>query len=127
MSGSLRMHDSPALTALQLFCRQGRALLPLTLAYAVVNALDVVMTWILLTHDQIHFVESNPIARYFIFGWGLQGMLLFKLLLVAFVTVICQIIACRQFLLAKRLMCFAVVTVSLVVLYSVGLMLLHGA
>src|SRR5262245_45526297 len=64
-----------------------------TILFVIVSVLDALMTWHLLTHDGAAFVESNPVARYFIYGWGLKGMVGFKLTLVIIVAAICQWIA----------------------------------
>lgn len=125
MSGSIQVDGAPTPGTLQLLLRPGLPLIPVTFVYVVANALDVLMTWILLTHDRVTFIESNPVARYFLYGWGLTGMLYFKILIVCVVILICQVIARSRMHVARRLLYFATATVSLVVLYSVGLLFVH--
>ena len=125
MSGSFQFEESPAPSTFQLLIQPGRPLLRSTLLFAIVSALDLIMTWTLLTHDEMVFVESNPVARYFLYGWGLLGMLYFKLSIVSFVAILCQVIARSRMDIARRLLYFATATVSAVVLYSLGLMLVH--
>ena len=92
-----------------------------TSLFILVSALDVIMTWNLLIREG--FVESNPIARYFIDGWGIKGMVYFKFGLVAFVAVLCQIIALKKEEVARRILQFATVLVACVVLYSFSLLI----
>lgn len=95
--------------------------------YILVNAFDVWTTYLLLSQGTI-FVESNPVARYFIDGWGLRGMVYFKFGLVAFVLVTCQLIAARQRVaLARGVLWCATVLVSGVVIYSLTLLWRHAA
>ena len=97
-----------------------------TAAYILVSAFDVLMTAWLLTHHSGRFVESNPVARFFIYGWGLKGMVAFKFALVAFVTVLTQVIALKNEATAERLLNFATAIVAGVVIYSLVLLLRHG-
>ena len=90
--------------------------------FGLVSALDFFMTYILLQHPEIHFVESNPIALFFLSHWGIKGLLLFKLAVVVFVAAICQIIACHNLQLAQRVLYVGTAIVAAVVVYSVYLM-----
>src|SRR4051812_43350558 len=72
--------------------------------FVLASALDFVMTYIMLTHPEIHFVESNPVALFFINHWGLKGLLGFKLAVVMLIVVICQIIAQHNLKLARRVL-----------------------
>ena len=95
--------------------------------YILVNAFDVWTTYLLLSEGTI-FVESNPVARYFIESWGLRGMVYFKFGLVAFVLVTCQLIAARGRVgVARGVLCCATVLVSAVVIYSLTLLWRHAA
>ena len=80
-----------------------------TCLFALASALDFLMTWSLLgfqaAADDVEFVESNPVARFFLTNWGLIGLVGFKLAMV------CAI---------------AAVAASLVVVYSAGLMIQHS-
>ncbi len=98
-----------------------------SLLFVLVSAMDVFMTYILLSQSgSVMFVESNPVARYFIAGWGPKGMIYFKFAMVAFVCVLAQIIARRKPRVARWLLLGATGVVSLVVVYSLRLLLMHG-
>jgi hypothetical protein len=96
------------------------------LRFVLVSVLDVFMTYILLRQPGDRFVESNPIARYFIYGWGVKGMVYFKLSLVALVCVISQVVVRRRPLVAKWLLNGATLVVAGVVIYSLMLLVRHG-
>jgi hypothetical protein len=99
------------------------------LLFALVSSLDLFFTWQLLTHDSTNapfaFVESNPLAQYFLYGWGFSGLAFFKFSLVAVVAVVCQIIARRKIHVARRLLRFGTLAVFAVVAYSVTLLIQH--
>ena len=66
-----------------------------------------VMTWLLLnyqsTSGHIKFVESNFLARYFLYSWGFNGLIGFKFATVAMVAVICFVTdAQRQLSVARK-------------------------
>ncbi|MES2793070.1 MAG: DUF5658 family protein [Planctomycetota bacterium] len=92
--------------------------------FVVASALDFAMTFMMLRHQEIVFVESNPIALFFINHWGIKGLLCFKLSIVAFVSLICQVIARENLQLGRRVLFLGTAIVAAVVVYSV---LLHQA
>jgi Domain of unknown function (DUF5658) len=98
--------------------------------FALVSALDLLLTFLLLTGEsgsgRTGFNESNPLARYFLYSWGFRGLAWFKFALVAFVVGICQIIALKRVDLGRRVLKFASLIVGGVVVYSVVLMLRHA-
>ncbi len=100
-----------------------------TALFILASTLDAMMTRYLLWKDGpdngIFFVEANPIPRYFLESWGLDGLTYFKFALVALVTVICQIIARRRVEVARRVLNLASIIVLGVVIYSVVLMARH--
>lgn len=100
-----------------------------TLCYVAASALDVVMTWLLLTYDggsdQVGFIESNPVARYFLYGWGIAGLVYFKVATVGLVILVCHVIARKRIDVAHRIMQFATLVVTLVVVYSICLLVRH--
>jgi hypothetical protein len=98
-----------------------------TMIYFVVNALDVVLTYLLLTHDKFEFIEANPVARYFLYSWGAKGLVWFKVSLVAIVTLNCQIIARKRPDIARRVLFLAIAIVSAVVIYSGYLFVRHSS
>jgi Domain of unknown function (DUF5658) len=98
--------------------------------YLIVSVLDVMMTCLLLgdlmgvTGETI-FYESNPVARYFLEGWGLTGIIFFKFGMVAFIEVISQIVATKNEAAGRRLLEFGTLVVSVVVIYSMYLLVSH--
>ena len=90
--------------------------------FILVNALDVVMTYILLNHSP-QFQESNQIANYLLTKYGFAAMVYFKFALVAFVTVVAQIIARTHLKTARWLLIVGTAIVSIVVIYSASLWL----
>jgi len=90
--------------------------------FILVSAMDIFMTYILLSMPDGEFHEANPIARYFIYGWGLKGMVYFKMGMAGFVCVISQIIARKKPKLGKFVLNGATLVVASVVIYSVYLL-----
>ncbi len=101
-----------------------------TCLFALASALDFLMTWSLLGFqgptDEVEFVESNPVACFFLTNWGLIGLVGFKLAMVCAIAAVCQAIAWRRIGAARRVLQFAAVAASLVVVYSAGLMIQHS-
>ena len=62
-----------------------------TCAFLLAAVLDILLTWVLLARGG-HY-ESNPVADYFIAGWGPKGMVWFKMTLAAVVCVLAQVVA----------------------------------
>jgi riboflavin transporter FmnP len=102
--------------------RQPLSLEAETLLFILASALDASLTYFMVEHGEGRFVESNPIAEFFILNWGHHGMVYFKFAMVAFVCVIAQIIAFTRVETARRLLIFATVVVSVVVAYSLVLL-----
>jgi hypothetical protein len=100
-----------------------------TACFVLASAMDFLMTWLLLNCQtatgHIEFVESNVVARYFLYSWGFAGLIGFKLGTVGLVAVICQIIARHRVEVARRLLHFATLAAMLVVVYSVVLLYRH--
>src|SRR5437879_4332840 len=100
-----------------------------TALFILESTMDVLMTWYLLGYgsSDVHicFVESNPVPLYFLDSWGLDGLVYFKFGLVALVSAVCQIIARRKVEVARRVLNFATLMVTAVVIYSIVLMLQH--
>ena len=59
--------------------------------FVIANIMDIGMTSMLLGTGQ--FVESNPIAAHILNDWGLIGMIAYKLIIVAIVMLIANIIS----------------------------------
>lgn len=102
-----------------------------TAIYVLVSVLDYVMTYLLLNakgRGGVMFNESNPVAAYFLWGWGpKKGLLFYKLLVVAAVCVATQLIAVYRLRLARLVLVFGIVVTLWVVVYSVRLYLDHAA
>jgi hypothetical protein len=97
--------------------RRGIPLESETAWYVLLNVCDILATWALLRRDP-RFIESNPIARWFYHGWGINGMVWFKLSMVALVVVIAQVIARKNEPLARMLLLFGCAAVGVVFVYS---------
>ncbi|GAB5402566.1 MAG: hypothetical protein Aurels2KO_07970 [Aureliella sp.] len=90
-----------------------------TTYFILVNVLDIFMTYLLLN---LGAVEANPIANYFIGRWGFAGMIVFKLVIVAAVCVISQVVATRNMRYARGLLWIGIAVVGCVVVYSLRLL-----
>jgi hypothetical protein len=90
--------------------------------FILANVLDVYMTYVLLRHGAI---EANPFANYILQQWGFNAMVWFKLVMVAVVCIIAQLIATRRIWTARGLLFFGTFLVGCVVIYSVGLFVRH--
>lgn len=97
--------------------------------FLVASLMDFLLTRLLLTwegpDDHYSFVETNPIARYFLYSWGFNGLIAFKATTVSMVIVVCQIIARTRMDIARRLFTFATLAVMTVVVYSAVLVVRH--
>jgi hypothetical protein len=109
--------------------RQGLPLERETGLFVLASAMDLMLTWLMLNYDgaagHVQFVESNFVARYFLYSWGFDGLVGFKFVTVALVAVICQIIARHRIDVARRLLTFATLVVIAVVFYSAALLVRH--
>lgn len=98
--------------------------------YLIVSVLDVLMTCLLLEDltgvtGRTIFYESNPVARYFWQHWELCGIIYFKFAMVAFIEVIAHVVALKNIAVARRLLEFGTLIVSVVVIYSMLLLVSH--
>lgn len=101
-----------------------------TSLFLLASVLDFTMTYLLLTyrHEQgagFRFFESNPVARYFLYSWGVRGLAYFKLAMAVVVVLICQIVARRRLELARGVLHLATIVTAGVVIYSLWLLLRH--
>lgn len=99
-----------------------------TAMFVLVNVLDFLMTyWMLMNSGEgLKFVESNPVAAFFLHRWGpIKGMLFFKLSIVVFVCLIAQVIAQRRMETARMLLRVGTLAVACIVMYSAMLYLRH--
>jgi hypothetical protein len=97
------------------------------LFYAAASTLDVVFTYLLLYGDGPWvFVESNPVANFFLATGGFLGMVVYKALLVALVVINCRVIARHRPETALKVIRFAQVAVGAVLAYSVFLLIRYA-
>ncbi|NNJ27166.1 DUF5658 family protein [Alienimonas chondri] len=94
-----------------------------TTAFLLTAFLDILLTYLLLASGQ--FRESNAIADYFIAGWGVKGMVWFKMALAAFICTLAQIIATKNLRMGRFVMLLGTAVTGAVVIYSVTLALRH--
>lgn len=100
-----------------------------TAHFIFASTLDVLMTYIVMSHSAQEGVttrriyESNPVARFFLDHWGLEGFVYFKFSLVAFVAVIAQMIATKRIRTARWVLNFGTIVVLGVVIYTLFLFL----
>lgn len=100
-----------------------------TTIFILVNVLDFAMTYWMLAHREMglgNFYESNPVAQYFLNHWGVKGLLMFKMAVVAFVCVIAQIVATKKEASARFLLVVGTIVVLAVVVFSLKLFLVHA-
>lgn len=90
-----------------------------TTYFILFNVLDIFLTYLILTRQG---VEANPIANFFFRIGNIQGMIAFKMAIVAAVCILAQVIATRSIQTAGRLLTFGTIAVGCVVLYSVWLL-----
>jgi hypothetical protein len=98
-------------------------------AFILINVLDYLVTYFLLMQPGrgVRFVESNPVAQYFIDSWGPgKGMLGFKMAVVAFVCVLSQVIALKREDYGRWVLMLGCLATGFVVVYSLTLYLRHA-
>ena len=88
------------------------------------SSLDIMLTWLILRHGG---EEVNPIAKLVIDTWGLTGAVLFKFGLMLFVIIMCEIIGRKQDRMARMLIYFGVAITGFPPVWSITLLILHGA
>ena len=98
--------------------------------FVLASALDVAMTFLVLhysSNGMTHgtFVESNPLARWFIGHWGFRGMAGYKLLMTLIVVVIAEFVGRQKPMVARILLWGGTIVVASVVIHSVQLLLAH--
>lgn len=91
--------------------------------FGLVSLADLVLTIHLVTHPSECYYESNPIASWILYTWGICGLGLYKIGLVTFFFSIVSIIALMRKDVAYRVISSASIITSCVVLYSLLLYL----
>ena len=98
-----------------------------TCRFVLISLLDLFMTFLLLYLSNRGMmrnvvVESNPVARYFISGWGTLGLVWFKIAMVTLIVLATQVVATRRPVLAQLVLNGATLFVGSVVVYSAFLL-----
>ena len=98
-----------------------------TCRFVLISLLDLFMTFLLLYFSNRGMmrnvvVESNPVARYFISGWGTMGLVWFKIGMVTLIVLATQVVATRRPSVAQLLLNGATLFVGSVVVYSAFLL-----
>lgn len=93
-----------------------------TVYFVFVNCLDIFMTYILLRFGGL---EANPVAEFFLSRWNVIGLVSFKMAMVAFVVTVAHMVSHRSEAKGRLLLWTGSTIVAAVVIYSVGLFLLH--
>ena len=94
-----------------------------TTAFLLTAFLDILCTYLLLASGR--FRESNAVADWFIAGWGVKGMVWFKMALATFICTLAQVIATRNERLGRFVLILGTVVTGGVVIYSVALAVRH--
>ena len=99
-----------------------------TCRFVLISLLDLFMTFLLLYFSNRGMmrnvvVESNPVARYFISGWGTMGLVWFKIGMVTLIVLATQVVAIRRPSVAQLVLNGATLFVGSVVVYSAYLLL----
>ena len=99
-----------------------------TCRFVLISLLDLFMTFLLLYFSNRGMmrnvvVESNPVARYFISGWGTMGLVWFKIGMVTLIVLATQVVATRRPSVAQLVLNGATLFVGSVVVYSAYLLL----
>ena len=97
-----------------------------TTRFILVNTLDIFMTYLALRYTaegrtSAIIGEGNPVGDYFIKGWGIKGMVYFKMFMVGVVVFLAQLIARKSPKKAQLLLNFGTAVVACVVVYSLTL------
>jgi hypothetical protein len=108
-------------TILQNLFRRKLPLEQETTWFIFVNILDIILTYLVIQLRK-GGTEGNPIARFFLYSWGINGLLYFKCAMVAFVVVLAQIIAGKKVNTARWLLNFGTLIVTCVLFYSLSLL-----
>ena len=98
-----------------------------TCRFVLISLLDLFMTFLLLYFSNRGMmrnvvVESNPVARYFISGWGTTGLVWFKIGMVTLIVLATQVVAATRPVVAQLVLNGAALFVGSVVAYSVFLL-----
>ncbi len=87
--------------------------------FVLVSSLDVMFTWIVLHAGGR---EANAVAAAVLERFGLEGMVVFKFALVAFVIALCEVIGRRNVDAGRRLASWAVALTCVPLLVAMALL-----
>lgn len=95
--------------------------------FILVGALDVFMTYLILRSSaegrtRNVLIEGNPVARWILHQWGIQGMVYFKFGMIAFVCLIAEYVGQHRSELGRNLLKLGTLIVGAVVVYSLFLL-----
>jgi hypothetical protein len=79
----------------------------------------------LLRQPELQFIESNPIATFFLTNWDVTGLACFKLSMTAVVCIIAHFVAKYRPNVAQRLLNSATLVILAVVFYRSYLLVRH--
>lgn len=91
--------------------------------FILAGALDVFMTYLILRYSaegrtQNVMIEGNPVARWILHQWGMQGMVIFKFVMIAVVSVIAEVVGMKRPETGRYLLKLGTLVVGGVVIYS---------
>ncbi len=92
-----------------------------TCLFLLLGVMDLALTSVLLNTGKVH--EANPVARFFLFNAGLDGLIFYKCALLTVAAVAAQVITLRRPRAAKVVLHTGIVVQAVVVGYSVMLLL----
>ena len=90
--------------------------------FVFVSCLDIILTWVILYRGG---EEVNPVAKLVIDAWGLPGAIIFKLSLMLFVIIACEIVGRKSDLKGRVLALVAILISSFPVVWSLTLLTLN--
>ena len=90
--------------------------------FVFVSCLDIILTWVILYRGGL---EVNPVARLVIDAWGLPGAIIFKISLMLFVIIACEIVGRTSDLKGRGLVLVAILISSFPVVWSLTLLTLN--
>jgi Domain of unknown function (DUF5658) len=98
--------------------------------FILVGALDAFLTYILLRasnqgYSRSLIIEGNPVARWVLHQWGMQGMIIFKCMMIVIVVVIAEIVGRQRPMLGRGLLWVGTAVVASVVIYSARMLAQH--
>jgi hypothetical protein len=100
-----------------------------TALFLLVSFLDFMMTyWVLYPRESgPQFGETNAVARWFLHGWGVKGLLGFKVAICLFIVLATQAIYMRRPNAALFVLWLGIGVTSVTVIYSAALFVRHTA